>query len=164
MKHSEPCLSFTSNPHSLWYGVVQDMKHSEPCLSFTSNPHSLWYGVVQDMKHSEPCLSFTSNPHSLCGMVWYRTYLLPPTHTAFGMVWHRTHLSPPTHTACGMVWHRTGVKSSFMRQIFIFFLSCAALKVYYVKVFSQIRGLDTFCILLECATAWKIWKLSLVDG
>ena len=70
MKHSEPCLSFPSNPHSLWYGVVQDMKLGEPCLSFTSNPHSLWYGVVQDMKHGEPCLSFPSNPHSLwCGVV-----------------------------------------------------------------------------------------------
>ena len=67
VKHGEPCLSFTSNPHSLWYGVVQDMKHGEPCLSLTSNPHSLWYGVVQDMEHCEPCLSFTSNPHSL----WY---------------------------------------------------------------------------------------------
>ena len=90
--HGEPCLSFTSDPHSLWYGVVQDMKHCEPCLSFTSNPHSLWYSVVQTVSH---------------------VYLSPQTHTACGMVWYRTwstvshvYLSPPTHTACGVVWYR----------------------------------------------------------
>ena len=96
MKHSELCLSFISNPRSLWYGVVQDMKRSETCLSFTPDPHSLWNGMVQDMKHGEPCLSFTSNPHSL----WYNVVQ--------GMKHSEPCLSvTQTHTACGMVWYRT---------------------------------------------------------
>ena len=86
-KHGEPCLFSTFKPHSLWFGVVQDMKHIEPCLSSTSNPHSLCYGVVQDMEHGKPCLSSTSNPHSL----WYRTW---------STVSH-AYLPPPTHTVCG---------------------------------------------------------------
>ena len=58
MKHCEPCLSFTSNPHEARWAML--IFHLKPTRSTVSHAY---LSPQTHTKHGEPCLSFTSNPH-----------------------------------------------------------------------------------------------------
>ena len=51
MKHSEPCLAFPSNPHSLWYGVIQEELNKEKYLVWKYTKKENTITTTQRPKH-----------------------------------------------------------------------------------------------------------------